>query len=188
MSYPIAELDRRLAAMIQLGTVDEVRPTRPPRCRVRVGDWVSPWVMWQSMAAGKVRSWRPPSLGEQAVLLCPSGDPAVGVALVGFPSDQHDQSPDDDLDVTSDQWPDGARESYNHETGQWLIELPAHARFVIRIGEAEFELTAAGSSLTGAQHLVNGNQSVSGDQQVAGNIEAGGTIMDGAGNSNNHTH
>ena len=67
-------------------------------------------------------------------------------------------------------------------------DLVFRSLFVIRIGEAEFELTAAGSSLTGAQHLVNGNQSVSGDQQVAGNIEAGGTIMDGAGNSNNHTH
>lgn len=155
MSYPIAELDRRLAAMIQMGTVEEVKPARPPRCRVRVGDWVSPWVMWQSLAAGKVRSWRPPSLGEQAVLLCPSGDPAVGVALVGFPSDQHDQSPDDDLDVTSGQWPDGARESYNHQTGERLVELPAHGRFSVRIGTSLFEMTAAGILLNGLRIDLN---------------------------------
>lgn len=64
MSYVSAEHDRMLAAMI-LPCVVVAVDLAAARVRVRSGDWTSGWLRWHSLAAGKVRHWRAPSIGEQ---------------------------------------------------------------------------------------------------------------------------
>ncbi|WP_155714804.1 phage baseplate assembly protein V, partial [Burkholderia vietnamiensis] len=77
--YELGEIDRRMACMVQHGTVETVS-YQPPQCRVRIGDWVSDWMPWKTAAAGVVRFWRPPSVGEQASMFAPSGDLAGAYA------------------------------------------------------------------------------------------------------------
>lgn len=147
MSYESAEHDRRLATLLQAGTIEAVDHENA-RCRVKVGEWVSAWMPWASLGAGEVRNWRPPSVGEQALLLCPSGESAAGFVLPGFYTAQHQQGNDNRANITAQNWPDGAREEYDHEASQYLLDIPASGKIVIRCGPSGLELSAAGVKIT----------------------------------------
>lgn len=122
-AYQAAEADRRLAALIQVGTVAEVdygdpaaSPPRPSRCRVQVGEWVSALLPWQTLSAGSVRHWNPPKVGEQAMIIAPSGEVAGGFVMPGFYSTQHSGAPRNEAAVIAWHMPDGCIIAYNHET------------------------------------------------------------------------
>src|SRR5690606_38173564 len=45
------------------------------------------WLPWISLRAGEDREWDPPTIGEQAVVLSPSGQLSQAAAIVGMFSD-----------------------------------------------------------------------------------------------------
>lgn len=59
------------------------------RCVVAAGDINSQAIPWLERRAGTTRSWSPPSVGEQGVLVCPGGDPAGAFFIAGAFSDAH---------------------------------------------------------------------------------------------------
>ena len=83
MGYASAEHDRMIAAMLLPCVVAGI-DLSAGRVRVKAGEWTSAWVRWHSLAAGKARHWRVPSLNEQGVLFSPSGDPAMGTFIPGL--------------------------------------------------------------------------------------------------------
>ena len=91
--------------LARLGTVVEVRHTKPARCRVKLGDNTTDWLPWiAGRAAGKQGSkWWPPVKGEQCMVLSPGGDLSQGVALLGAYSDSMD-APSDGEGVDRTQW------------------------------------------------------------------------------------
>lgn len=86
MSYASAQHDRMIAGAVKACYVVAVDlSASPPVCRVSDGsEWVSAWVRWHSIAAGKARHWRAPSLGEQGSLISPSGDVSQGTFVPGL--------------------------------------------------------------------------------------------------------
>lgn len=112
MSFELAEIDRRIATLLQAGCIEAIDYAQA-RCRVRVGDWVSAWLPWAALGAGQVRHWRPPSVGEQAVVLSPSGDPAAGFVLSGFYTTQHADANDNRSHTVSWRMPDGTLIEYD---------------------------------------------------------------------------
>lgn len=64
--FVVAELDRRLAALIQPGTIAAIDYTSA-REQIKIGNWISAWLPWQT-TAGQVTSWCPPTVGEQCLL------------------------------------------------------------------------------------------------------------------------
>ncbi|QDQ24931.1 phage baseplate assembly protein V [Chitinimonas arctica] len=145
-NYAINEIDRRLAVLLAAGTIEEVRHSPPARARVRIGGWVSAWLPWTSFAAGQVRRWRPPSKGEQVLMLNPSGLPEGGFILPGFNTNQHAQ-PDQRPHATVEQMPDGAKVEYDWQAHQYLVEAPPNGRIVLRVGATELELRSDGVTL-----------------------------------------
>lgn len=135
MTYPIAETDRQGSAMLLPGVIHAVDY---PNARVRLesGGWVSAWLPWFSVAAGEVRHWRPPSVGEQAFLVNPSGMPEQGFVIPGVYSDQHGQANDNREQITATDWPDGAREHYDHDEHDYRHALPASGHVRITIGDS----------------------------------------------------
>ncbi|MBI3143819.1 MAG: phage baseplate assembly protein V [Pseudogulbenkiania sp.] len=119
MSFEVSEMDRQLSSMIMAGSVTAVQ-MKPARVRVESDGWVSDWVPWFAFAAGAARHWRPPTVGEQAVLLSPSGDPAQAFALVGYYTDAFDG--DGRADVVGWLMPDGAVMEYDHAAGAMLVD------------------------------------------------------------------
>lgn len=78
----IADLIRRLENLLRAGTIAEVDHASA-RCRVTTGGLTTGWLPWFTRRAGSTTDWDPPSVGEQCVVLCPSGIPEVGFVLVG---------------------------------------------------------------------------------------------------------
>lgn len=82
----IADLARLLENIVRFGTIEAVQ-MQPPRVQVKSGNITTAWRPWLNLRAGADREWDPPTIGEQVVLLSPSGNLAQGVVLTGLFSD-----------------------------------------------------------------------------------------------------
>lgn len=111
----IAALSRLIENLIRLGTIEEI-DLSAKCCRVRTGKLLSNWLPWLTLRAGSTRTWNPPSIGEQVLVLSPSGELAGGVILTGIESAAHHSSSNSPDEHITD-YPDGAHLAYNHTTG-----------------------------------------------------------------------
>lgn len=78
---------RQLANLIRFGTVQAVAGKR---VQVKIGGLLTRPIAWVSARAGKTKSWSPPDIGEQVVVLSPNGDLGAGVAIGGIFCDAYD--------------------------------------------------------------------------------------------------
>lgn len=131
----IAALSRLLENLIRLGTVAEVDhgslpDKRPARVRVQSGDLLTGWLPWAALRAGTTRDWDPPTVGEQVLVLSPSGQTAQGIAITGLfsaliPANGHRAG------LHRRTYPDGAVLEYDSVAHQLLATLPAGGRVEI---------------------------------------------------------
>lgn len=117
-----------LSELLRYGTIASV-DLAGARCTVEAGDVVSGPIPWIEGRAGATRSWSPPSVGEQVLLLCPEGDLAGGVALRGIFSDAS-PAPGDDLRELI-RFADGAVLAYDPQAHHLDVTLPAGATLAI---------------------------------------------------------
>ncbi len=115
----LVELSRRLENLIRFGTIHSVDHAAK-RCRVQTGGLVSQWLPWMEARAGETRTWNPPTVGEQCVILSPSGEPAGGMVFFGAPSDLID-TPSHDPVKHVIKFPDGATFTYDHNASHLSI-------------------------------------------------------------------
>lgn len=106
---------RRLDNLVRLGTIAAVDHAAA-LCRVQSGGLLTGWLPWITRRAGNTRTWCPPTVGEQVIILSPSGEPAGGVVVTGLYSDAKPE-PSNSADTHVITYPDGARIEYNHATG-----------------------------------------------------------------------
>lgn len=111
----LVELTRRLDNLMRPGTIAAVDHVEA-RCRVQTGDLLTDWLPWLTQRAGNTRIWSPPTVGEQVMLLSPSGDLGAAWVLPATFRDDH-PAPSDSPNLHVTEYPDGARISYNHATG-----------------------------------------------------------------------
>lgn len=109
------ELSRKIENLIRFGTVADV-DHGAERCRFKSGRLETTWLRWFSVRAGETADWDPPSQGEQAILLSPSGETGAGMVIFGFASTRF-PLPSHDKNTHARRFPDGALVSYNHATG-----------------------------------------------------------------------
>lgn len=193
MSYATAEHDRMLAGVVipcAVVAVDLVA------ARVRVSDgggWTSAWIRWHAQAAGKARHWRSPSLGEQGVLVSPSGNPALGTFVAGLYGNAG--APPDNRDhVEVWRFDDGGSLVYDWQASSYTITLPSGTA-IIKVGGTEAILTedaitatTVNASVQAANITLEGQVVINGSLRVTGDINGGARIIDTAGNTANHTH
>ena len=79
MAYRIEELERRVANVARPGKVTAVDPANG-LVKLEVGELPTAWVPWLE-TSGAIKSWRPPSVGQQMMLISPSGEPGQGWAM-----------------------------------------------------------------------------------------------------------
>tara|TARA_R110001583_G_scaffold25738_5_gene93000 strand:+ start:308 stop:949 length:642 start_codon:yes stop_codon:yes gene_type:complete len=177
----ISDLQRRIANMINLGTVHSVDGAL---CRVAIGgdeNNLTPPIKWQAGRAASESNWSQADVGEQVLLLCPSGNIGNAVALLGFYSTAN-PAPSTDPNLTVKNMPDGAVFSYNHATQELLINLPEGATTEI--------ITDGGLHIVGDTEI-DGNVTINGtthstdsittdvDMAAAGDVHADGDVSDG---------
>ncbi|MDH0645589.1 phage baseplate assembly protein V [Pseudomonas sp. GD03858] len=185
MSYATAMHDRMLACLVipcAVVAVDLVAA----RVRVGDGDWTSAWVRWHSLAAGKARHWRAPSLGEQGVLISPSGEPAQGTFVPGLYGNAG-SAPDERDHVEVWRFEDGGSLSYDWQAGRYDIQLPT-GNATVKVGASTLVVNDGAITLDAAAITLTGNVTVKGPLLVSGDINGGGRIIDTAGNTANHKH
>ncbi|MFJ7286366.1 phage baseplate assembly protein V [Pseudomonas sp. NPDC099000] len=201
MSYAEGEHDRMIAAMLMPCAVVGVDL---PAAMVRVsnGEWTSAWVRWHSLAAGKARHWRAPSLGEQGVLFNPSGQAGMGTFIPGLYGNSG--APPDNRDhVEVWRFDDGGSLVYDWEALTYTITLPTGTVTIkvgstevvvtdnavtAKVGGTEVALTPSSATVKSAAIKLVGAVAIDGPLHVTQNIASDASIIDATGNSNHHTH
>ncbi|MFT0517054.1 phage baseplate assembly protein V [Pseudomonas faucium] len=186
MSYVSAMHDRMLACLVIPCRVVAVDLAA---ARVRVSDgsgWTSAWLRWHAQAAGQARHWRAPSVGEQGVLLSPSGEPAQGSFIAGLYGNAGGAA-DNRGHVEVWRFADGGSLSYDWQASHYAIQLPG-GNATIQVGASTVQVSDGAISLQAAAISLTGKVTVDGPLQVSGDINGAGRIIDTAGNTANHKH
>jgi phage baseplate assembly protein V len=193
MSYAGAEHDRMLAGLVKPCYVVALDLAAvPPVCRVSDGEWTSAWVRWHSLAAGKARHWRVPSMNEQGALISASGDVSQGTFVPGL---YGNAGPAPDTRDHVERWlfDDGGSLTYDWEAKRYSIVLPSGS-VEIEVGSSAATVTDNAVVVTSGAIALDGDVTIFGDVLINGalrvtaDILGGGSIIDTAGNTPNHQH
>lgn len=191
--YVSAQHDRMLAGLVKDCYVVAVDlAASPPVCRVSDGEWVSGWVRWHSVAAGKARHWRAPSLDEQGALISASGDVAQGTFIPGLYGNGG-PPPDNRDHVEVWRFDDGGSLVYDWQAKSYTISLPS-GTVTIKVGATQAEVTdnavTVKSSTINLEAAVNikGAVNIDGLLHATKDISSDGAIIDTTGNTPNHKH
>lgn len=152
---------------------------------VRVSDgagWTSAWVRWHSQAAGKARHWRAPSLGEQGVLISPSGEPAQGTFVPGLYGNAGPQ-PDNRDHVEVWRFEDGGSLVYDWQAKRYSISLPS-GTVSIEVGASSAQVTDSSITAKADSITLSGAITLNGDVQING----GSLKHNGVNVGSTHTH
>ena len=136
--------------------------------RLDVGDNQTDWLPIPALAAGHVRVWRCPSVGEQFLLVSPSGDLANAIPVISLYSDNN-PSPSNN--------PNEIRVRYNDT--DFLSVNTQDSQLILKINDVIFDVN--NTTLTG-------NLAVNGNVQVDGNIHSDGDTVAGSISLQKHKH
>ena len=123
--FPLSEINRRLANMLRIGTVDAVDYPNA-LARVRFGEIVTDWLPWFAARAAGNREWSAVEVGEQVMVLSPSGDMAQGVILPSL-YQAAAPAPGDSPDVLRWSFLDGAVVEYDRAAHRLTATTPGDA-------------------------------------------------------------
>ena len=163
----LSEQQRRLHNIATIGTVFDVNPD-DQTMRLDVGDNQTDWLPIPALAAGQVRVWRCPSVGEQFLLVSPSGELANAIPVLSLYSNQH-PSPSND--------PNEIRVRFNDS--DFLSVNTQDSQLILKINDVIFD----GNSTT-----LTGDLTVNGSVQVDGNIHSDGDTVAGSISLQKHKH
>lgn len=160
----IADITRRLESLIKIGVIHNV-DYQQAKARVQSGKIISDWLPFLTLRTGTTVTWSPPTIGEQCLLLSPSGELNTGVIITGLYL--KGQSPSNSQDEHVIKFSDNAVIKYNQKT---------HALTAEGISTARIQ---ANESVTADTPLVNctGNVHVSGTVTVDGDVIASGISL-----------
>ena len=163
----LSEQQRRLHNIATIGTVFDVNPD-DQTMRLDVGDNQTDWLPIPALAAGQVRVWRCPSVGEQFLLVSPSGELANAIPVLSLYSNQH-PSPSND--------PNEIRVRFNDS--DFLSVNTQDSQLILKINDVIFDVNST---------TLTGNLAVNGNVQVDGNIHSDGDTVAGSISLKSHTH
>ena len=191
--FRLVELARRLANVVRLGVIEEVDAAEA-RARVRYAEEsaaLTAWLPWMTTRAGGDKSWWAPEVGEQVLLLSPSGELPQAVVLPAIYSTQR-AAPSADPEKTLTIYSDGAVVEYDRAEHRLRAELPAGGAAEITAPEG---VTITGDVMITGDVTIEGGVEASGDIDSGGNVAAGGNVEDSLGTMNEmrttynvHTH
>ena len=166
-----ADTQRLIGDIVREGTVVSV-DLAGGTARVEFADeLVTGDLPWLQMRAGSTRTWSPPAVGEQVVVLAPEADTTRGIIIGSLSSDAHPHPASDESTLT--EYEDGARIGYDPKSHALTAILPAGA--TLRI-DADGGL------------VFRGDMTVDGDIKSTGTITADTDVV-GAGKSlKDHVH
>ena len=164
-----ADMQRRLANVVRVGTVASVDLPNA-RCRVTIGDIQTAPLPFITCKAGEDRTWHPPEVGEQVIVLAPSGELAAGFVLGGVYTTIH-PAPSTSPEVAKMLFKDGSTATYDRALHSLTINLPTSGSTLSVTVNGNATISATGNALVEA----DGNATVSAGSVAR--IEAGTQIQ-----------
>jgi len=138
-SFSFSEIDRKLANLIRVGTVKEA-DYKKARVRIQIGKILTDWLPWVTSRAGQDRNWSAPSVGEQVVLLSPSGEMAQGVVVPAIYQQKHPAPSDKETDIAF-VFQDGSKVLYDKEKHHFTVSVVTDGTLTLKIGESSLEMS-----------------------------------------------
>jgi len=159
-------LPQKVSNLMRDGVVTEVDYTAA-LCRVSSGEMQTDFIPWLTPAAGNLRVWSPPSIGEQVQLLCIDGDLANAVVLPGLFSDAF-PAPSSNPDLVLIQFPDSATIAYDSAAHALAANLPAGGRV---------NIVADGGLHIAGPVSIQGNVAITGKAEISEDVIGGGVSL-----------
>ncbi|MDH2999497.1 baseplate assembly protein [Chelonobacter oris] len=157
----LTDVIRRIENMHRLGLIAAVDHAKA-RCKVRSGEILTEWLPFAAMRAGTSKTWSPPTVGEQCLIVALSGELTTAVVITGIYT--AGSAPSQSADEHVIEFADGARFVYNQATGNLSVN-----------GVQTINITCP-------QITINGNM------QVNGKIESSGDQIADSISQINHVH
>lgn len=208
LAADLADLRRRFENTVRLGTIAEA-DYPAARVRVAIGPLRTAWLPWLTSRAGADRSWHAPELGEQVVVLSPSGDLAQGVVLPAIFYNAHPANAATPT-VHRATYADGAVIEYDRAAHELKLTIPGRITLnatghvsatiggnlsatvtgttavtstgtVSLTSSAGIALNAPAIGLNGAVTIAPAPGGAGGSVSVSGSISAQGQVADGTG-------
>ena len=88
LAYRVEQLERQLNNILRIGNVVDVDYDKA-LCRVEIGNIKTAWLKWFTDRASNDRNWWAPEIGEQVMVLSPSGEMTQGAVLPAIYQDAH---------------------------------------------------------------------------------------------------
>ena len=194
-----AELHRRLENLIRFGIIKTIHPAKPfTTVTVTIGEITTAKLRFLTLRAGKTKTWDPPTIGEEVMVLSPSGVLEMGVAIAGF-NNKDNPSPSDNLDQTIRVFEDGCILAYDvssHHLSAILppggtVELTANGGVTVNANDGltinavsggtthNGNLTINGSTVTTGNSTVQGSQLVQGSSHSTGQFSTEADVTAG---------
>ncbi|WP_341822748.1 phage baseplate assembly protein V [Wolbachia endosymbiont (group A) of Clivina fossor] len=136
-NFAISELQRKLANIVRIGVVKGVDYEKA-KVRVKIGEFLTDWLPWITMKAGKDRNWSPPDIDEQVVVFSPLGELSLGVVLGGIYQERYPAS-ENKKEINSVKFQDGTRLLYDKENHH--LEIEVVGKITLKAGESSIEMT-----------------------------------------------
>lgn len=128
-SYDVSELNRQVANLVRIGSVSELDEANA-RVKLSVSGLTTDWLPWSAARAGKTRTWSPPQIGEQVIMVSPFGDMGQAVVVGSLFSDAA-TAPAASKDQETTVYPDGSTVDYNSATNTLTVTVAGTGNVVV---------------------------------------------------------
>jgi phage baseplate assembly protein V len=174
----LADLRRRMANIIRIGTVVEVDYAKAV-ARITIGELKTTWLPW-ILRAGDDQSWHGVDIGEQVLVLAPSGDLAQGVILPSL----HKETPVCQGNIHSMTFKDGSHIVFDRDTGDLQAVITGNltasvAKNIKATCQTLVAECAATATIKAPAITLDGNVTITQNLAVAGSIAGAGNLAAG---------
>lgn len=173
MSFPVAEIDRRLANILRIGVVAALDAANA-LVQVDLGDLTTDWLPWSTGRAGNTRKWSAPRVGEQVLVFSPSGELGAGIVGPSVFQDAHG-APSSNPDAENVTFSDGSSVNYDAGSNTLTVNVSGAGNVVVNCQHATINAQDDVTLNTPQAHCT-GNMQVDGALSVSGgmSIQGGG--------------
>lgn len=167
-SIELADLRRRLANLIRIGTISQVN-YKNATARVKIGQIETTWLPWL-LRDGEDKIWHGVDLKEQVLVLSPSGDLNQGLIIPSI----FKEPISDDGNLLKMRFKDGSVVSFNRNTGDLLADITGNAQ----IKTAQEIIAVANKSVTikSPTIILDGNVTISQNLTVNEDVNTLGNV------------
>lgn len=181
----VSRLEQRVSNLIRTGLISDVQAS-PPRVKVEYdkdsdGNPVTTgWLCYFEERQGFIQTWNPPKVGEQCVIVSPSGDLRLGKVLLGL-NTTNNAPISTDSNIHKIQFSDGSSFTFDRSMSAWTISLGSgNATFNGTLYTFNADLVFNGDVLHEGEYEQVGNFTTSGNATAIGNV-SGAMVMDSTG-------